>query len=141
MKKIFFLLIFLTSACLLHAQSDSRFLTRQGIINDSIRVPTGTDTTVYVEFFCPGMWGVQFDYRDFDASDATLDIGTCPLNDGNTFDRLDDSSLPITLSDSTVSIEKYTFNFRYMAIKLTKNSVTAGLYMPYYITFEKTDRR
>ena len=121
-------------------EPDTRFLEMQGYIYDSIRVPTGTDTTVYVAFFCPGMWGINFDYRDFDAVDATVDLGATPVDDGTWFDRLDNSGLPFTLADSTVSLEKYTHNFRYLAIKLTKSSVTAGLYMPYYITYEKVKR-
>ena len=142
MKKLWLLFVLVVlSISFADAKSNSRYLIRQWIINDSIRVPTGTDTTVYVEFFCPGMWGIQFDYRDFDAADAILDLGAVPLNDGNMFDRLDNASLPFTLADSTVSFEKYTFNFHYLAIKLTKTSVTAGLYMPYFITFEKVDRR
>ena len=141
MKKFWLLIILFAIPIFASAQTGSRYLKSQGIIDDSIRVPTGTDTTVYVEFFCPGQWGIQFDYRDFDAADATLDVGAMPVNDGTWFDRLDNSSLPFTLADSTVSLEKYTHNFKYLGIKLTKNSVTAGLYMPYFITYEKSDRR
>jgi len=107
---------------------------QRGWTVDSIRVPNGADTTVYYYFWTEEDWGIQFDYRDFDDVDAVLNLGACPVTDGTWFDQLDNASLPYTLADSTVSFEKAAYNFRYLAIKLTKNTVTAGLYMKYYIT-------
>lgn len=147
MKRFWLLLIFAALTVTLSAQTGSRYLKSQGFITDSIRVPTGTDTTVYVEFFCPGGWGIQIDYKDFDAADAILDIGAVPYDDDYDaadplwFDRLDNSGLPFTLADSTISLEKDSHRFSFLGIKLTKTSVTAGLYMPYKITYEKADNR
>jgi hypothetical protein len=107
---------------------------QRGWMQDSIRVPDGADTTVYLYFWTESPWGISFDYKDFDDVDAILDLGECPVADGSIFNRLDSDDLPFTLADSTVAFEKMAYNFRYLAIKLTKNSVTAGLYMHFYIT-------
>jgi len=101
---------------------------------DSIRVPNGADTTVYLMFFDNDPWGLSFDYKDFDDTDAVLDLGESGnTTDGSVFNRLDNASLPYTMADSTVAFEKMTYNFRYLAIKLTKNSVSGGLYMRYWV--------
>lgn len=100
--------------------------TAQRVKIDSFPVPAGTDTTVYRPFYHSSPWGLNFSYKSFDAADAVLDLGVTITLDSIAFDRLDSSSLPYTMADSTVSFEKSSFNFKYLAIKLTKNSVTAG---------------
>ena len=93
----------------------------------NLTVPTGTDTTYYFEFWHQEPWGLEIQYKLFDASDATIDLGACSYPDGSTFNRLDNASLPYTLADSSWAIEKATFNFKYLACKLTPNSVTSGI--------------
>ena len=70
---------------------------------------------------------MNLNYKAFDAADAVLDLGTTPAPDSLIFDRLDNASLPYTMADSTVSFEKQSYPFKFLAIKLTKNSVTAGI--------------
>jgi len=124
MKKIILFLTIVLLTVSVHAQR--RFKV------DSILVPTGTDTTVYIRFFTGNSWGINFNYKAFDAADAILDLGVSPHADSTTFDRLDNSSLPYTMADSTVSFEKASFPFKYLVIKLTKSSVTAGTPLYYY---------
>ena len=109
---------------------------------DSIRVPNGTDTTVYIRT-SEQNWSASFDYKDFDDVDAILDLGESPplrgfanRNTVNTaiFNRFDDVRLPLTLADSTVWFEKSQSNAKFLSIKLTKGSVTAGIYLRYYLT-------
>lgn len=93
----------------------------------SFDVSTGDDTTLYLPWFTTEGWGLNVGYKDFDDTDAVLDLGTTPSADStNVFDRLDDSDIPYTLDDSTLSVEKSNFLYGFMAMKLTKNSVTAG---------------
>ena len=98
-----------------------------------LTVPTGTDTTYYFEFWHTEPWGAEVHYHDFDAADAVLDFGACSYPDGSSFNRLDNASLPFTLADSTVAIEKSSYNFKYLALKLTSNSVTADLTFKFII--------
>ena len=104
---------------------------------DSIRVPDGADTTVYIKFFTNASWSIQFNYKNFDASDAILDIGAVAEPDSTIFDRIDlydSGDLPYTMADSSVTFQKKDWPHRYIAIKLTKTSVTAGLQLYYWIT-------
>ncbi len=101
-------------------------VTAQTVKIDSFPVPAGTDTTVYRKFISSKPWGLNFSYKSFNAADAVLDLGVTITLDSIAFDRLDSSALPYTMADSTVSFEKMSFNFKYIAIKLTRNSVTAG---------------
>jgi len=71
-------------------------------------------------------WGLNANYKDFDDVDAILDLGTTPSPDSTIFDELNSVELPFTLADSSVSFEKSAFNFGWLAIKLTAESVTAG---------------
>ena len=84
---------------------------QQVFFQDSIRVPTGADTTVYKLFYTPDPWSMSFEYLDFDDTDAVLDIGESGnTTDGTIFNRLDDDRLPFTLADSMVSFEKAAYN-------------------------------
>ena len=125
MKKLILILgiVLISVACF--AQSPS--------ITGSIRVPDGDDTTVYIAFQTEYAWGATFDYSAFDDVDAVLDLGVTMAVDSNKFDRLDDIRLPYTMADSSESFEKSNFPFGTLAIKLTKNSVTAGLLVYYWI--------
>ena len=93
---------------------------------DSIPFPSGSDTTVYLMFYDVDNWGINFDYGALDNTDGILDLAGVDVSDGTVFDRLDDTRLPILLSDSAVSFEKSHFSFRYLAIKFTPNSCTSG---------------
>ena len=104
---------------------------------DSIRVPDGADTTVYIKFFTGASWSIQFNYKNFDASDAILDIGAVAEPDSTSFDRIDlydSGDLPYTMADSSVTFQKTDWPHRCIAIKLPKPSVTAGLQLYYWIT-------
>lgn len=105
--------------------------------DDSIRVPDGADTTVYIKFFTGVSWSIQFNYKNFDAADAILDIGAVAEPDSAIFDRIDlydSGDLPYTMADSSVTFQKKDWPHRYIAIKLTKGSVTSGLQLYYWIT-------
>lgn len=95
-------------------------------LSDSIPAISGTDTTVYYMFYGVDNWSLEFNYDALDDTDGTLDLGSCYVNDGTMFNRLDDDRLPFTLADSTVAFEKDNYSFRYLAIKYTKNSNTSG---------------
>jgi hypothetical protein len=128
MKRLFLLLL-LFVPLLINAQRTYKV--------DSIRVPNGTDTTVYIKFFTDASWSIQFDFKDFDAADAILDIGAVAEPDSTIFDRIDlydSGDLPYVLADSSVTFQKGNWPHRYIAIKLTKTSVTAGLQLYYWIT-------
>jgi len=125
MKKLIFLLLLFTPL-IINAQRVYKL--------DSISVPTGTDTTVYVRMFTDYSWSMQFNYKDFDDTDATIDLGAVSETDSLLFDRLDSSDLPYTMADSTVAFQDDYYPYRYIAIKLTKGSVTAGKKLYYWIT-------
>lgn len=108
--------------------------TQRGFKSDSIRVPDGADTTVYWLFWTEKPWGLSIEYKDFDDTDATFNLGESGNTfDGTIFNQIDSDALPYTMADSTQGFEKMSHNFRYLAMVLTKNSVTAGLYMRYTI--------
>lgn len=111
--------------------------TQRGFTSDSIRVPDGADTTVYYQFW-GDKWGLSIQYGDFDDTDATFNLGESGNTiDGSIFNQIDSDALPYTMADSTQGFEKMSHNFRYLAMVLTKNSVTAGLYMQYQIFRDK----
>lgn len=122
-------LIFLTSLFI----CASGFAQR-GWFADSIRVPNGADTTVYLYFWTESPWGLSVEYKDLDSATATLNLGECPIADGSIFNQLDSDDLPYTMADTTQAFEKMRFNFRYLAILLTRNTEVAGPYVRYYIT-------
>ena len=137
MKKLLFIFGLVLTCCVSFGQTYAAW--------DSIRVPDGTDTTIYIRT-TEHNFSLEFEFDDFDDIDAVLDIGSAPPQTGtanrntvNTdyFNRFDDDRLPFTLSDTATSyqaFEKSQSNFKFLAIKLTKNSVTAGLYLRYYLT-------
>lgn len=117
MKKLILLpLLFLSIAC----------FGQRIFLSDSIPMITGTDTTVYWMFYSVDNWSLEVNYDALDDTDGTLDLGSCYVNDGTMFNRLDDDRLPFTLADSTVAFEKDNYSMRYLAIKFTKGSNTAG---------------
>ena len=105
---------------------------------DSIQISaiTGTDTTLFVPFRTVDGGSIQFDFTNFDADDAILDFAQS--NDKAGAITIDDTRIPVTLSKVTytksvngVTKNRYGFeadqwNFKYIAIKLTKTSVTSG---------------
>lgn len=124
MKKLILILGIVLMGAFAFAQSPS--------ITGSIRVPDGADTTVYIQFRTDIPWGGNFDFSAFDDVDAVLDLGNTMHADSNKFDRLDDNRLPYTMADSSVSFKDDDFPYGVLAIKLTKNSVTAGLLLYYW---------
>jgi len=117
-KLIFLLLIGIMSFYMTSAQEIFKY--------DSIPLPSGLDTIVYIPMFTRVNWSIEFDYSALSHADATLDLGGAREKDGTSFVRLDDDRLPFTLSGNTVGFEKAYFSFRYLAIKLTKVSCTSG---------------
>jgi hypothetical protein len=101
---------------------------------DSLLVPTGTDTTVYVKMVTGSPWSIEFDYKALDQVDGTLDMGICAEPDTSVFNSLDDDRLPYTLVDSTVIFTSDNFPGRYLEIKLTKGTNTVGKKVFYWIT-------
>ena len=102
-----------------------------------LTIPAGTDTNYVMTAYTDTPIGLSFSYKRLDDTDATLDLGERPHPDSLIFNRLDNSSLPFTLADSTVAFEKATFNFPYLVIKLTKGSVTAGKTIDLYVTCDR----
>ena len=113
---------------------------------DSIRVPDGADTIVYKRMFDESNFSITFEFDDFDDIDAIVDLGSTPpgltfalRNTPNEeyFNRFNIIELPFTLSDTAASSQAFSKdvqNFKFLSIKLTKGSVTAGLYLRYYLT-------
>ena len=93
---------------------------------DSIWIPTGTDTTYYMMIYTEDPLGLSFSYKQLTAADAVLDIGETPDTDSLIFNRIDDVALPYTMVDSTVSFGRTVFDYKYMAIKVTKGSCQPG---------------
>ena len=104
---------------------------------DSLAVPTGADTTIYIKFYTVSPWSIQFDYKAFDDVDAIIDIAAVAEPDSTIFDRIDvydSGDLPYTMADSSVTFQGDSWPHRYIGIKLTKTSVTAGIMLYYWIT-------
>lgn len=129
MKKLLFLLVM--SVLVLTAFGQRR---RTHFV---LTVPTGTDTTYIMTAYTNESIGLSFTYKRFDATDAVLDLGEVPHPDSSIFNRLDNSNLPYTLSGTTVAFEKSTLGMPYLAIKLTKGSVTAGTTMDLYVSCDR----
>ena len=137
MKKLIFLFGIILISSIVIGQTTA--------IWDSIRVPNNIDTIVTIRTNEQN-FSVTFEFDDFDDVDATIDIGQVPPGktfalrntaDTNFYQTLDDDRLPFTLSDTASSVqgfEKSQSNFKFLAFKLTKGSVTAGLYLRYYLT-------
>ena len=129
MKRLFFLLLIASMTLLSFGQQrHTHFI---------LTIPAGTDTNYVMTAYTDVPIGLSFSYKRLDAADATLDLGERPHPDSLIFNRLDNSSLPFTLADSTVAFEKATFNFKYMVIKLTKGSVTAGKTIDLYVSCDR----
>jgi len=127
MKKIWSILVFFIVCLSVYGQRNA--------VTHTFNTPLGTDTTVYHFFWTENSWGVSFNYTAFDAADAVLDLGeTFGTTDGSIFNRLDNPSLPYIMVDSSMFFEKQSYNFEILAIKLTRNSVSAGLPLSYRIT-------
>ena len=129
MKKTLLILLFLIASLTGFGQVQ--------VYLDSITVPGGTDTTWYI----PGVnvINVLFNYQDFDALDATLDMGFTPTPDSSMFTRVDDDRIPLTLSarvDSTTFIRDSSVNgfaAPWLAFKLTAGTVTEGKLLYYWV--------
>ena len=105
---------------------------------DTLVVPAGADTTLIIDLAEIRMGGddkfaILIDYRTFDNTDAVLDVGYTYDAAGTLLNRFDDDRIPKTLVDSTLHIEKLYITAKYVYLKLTKNSVTAGLKAPVYL--------
>ena len=125
MKRLIFILLALVS---LSAMG-------QRIYTHTFYSPSDTDTTYYIKFWSENQWGMSCDFSDFDDTDATLDLGeSANTVDGSVFNGLPHDSLPYTLADSTVAFYGDSYNFIYLAIKITAGSVTAGSEMVCTIT-------
>ena len=105
---------------------------------DTLVVPAGADTTLIIDLAEIRMDGedkfaLLIDYRTFDDVDAVLNAGYTYDAAGTLLNKFDDSRIPATLADSTIHIEKLYFTAKYLFLKLTKNSVTAGLKAPIHL--------
>ncbi len=136
MKKIIFLFGIILINGVIFAQTVAKW--------DSIRVPNTSDTVVAIRTDDHN-FSVIFDPVNLDATDATINLGSVPVGltfatrnvaDTAHFMQFDDLRLPIIISDTAVthSFEKSQSNFKFLGFKLTKNSVTAGEYLRYYLT-------
>jgi len=99
------------------------------------------DTTWSEKFFTGFSWSIQFNYNDFDDTDATLTIYSAAEVDSTLYSpiwvdlNLDGTNdNPWTLADSTLTIWGDSWPFRYIVYKLTGNSVTADKKLFYWKT-------
>ena len=92
----------------------------------SIPLSTGADTNFYIPMATKYPWTLSGTYKDYDATDAIMSLGITRHPDSLTFDFIDDTRMPYTMVDSTVSFGKASFNYPWMIIRITKGSVTAG---------------
>lgn len=105
---------------------------------DTLVVPTGADTTMIIDLAEIRMskddkLSLLIDYRTLDDVDAVLDVGYTYDAAGTLLNRFDDARIPATLADSTFHVEKLYIGSKYVYLKLTKNSVTAGLKIPVHL--------
>ncbi len=138
MKKQLILFAFLFIGALAFGQRQAAW--------DSIRVPGDADTIKYIRMFDESNFSVSFEFDDFDDIDAVVTLGETPpgltfalRNTPNEeyFNEFDDIRLPFTLSDTAAASQAFSKsiqNFKFLSIKLTKGSVTEGLYLRYYLT-------
>ena len=133
MKKVIISLILLMSGLFyLTAQTPVIRLT------DTLVVPAGTDTTLIIDLADIRLskddkFAILIDYRTFDDTDAVLDVGYTYDATGTLLNRFDSGRIPATLADSTLHLEKLYITAKYIYLKLTKNSVTAGLKAPVHL--------
>ncbi len=133
MKKIILSLILLVSGLFyLSAQTPTIRYT------DTLRVPLGADTTIIIDLADIRMskddkLSLLIDYRTFDDVDAVLSVGYTYDAAGTLLNKFDDSRIPATLANETLHIEKLYVGSKYIYLKLTKNSVTAGLKAPIHL--------
>ena len=127
MKKLIFLLLIGLIPILLSAQYQQR--------TGSFAVPAGDDTTVYIPMGTPANVEIEFNYKALDDTDGILDLASIAHKDSTTFDRVDDSRIPYTLADSTVTFRFVDgFPSRLLGVKMTKESNTAGLLIYWTLT-------
>lgn len=96
------------------------------VADDSIVMPAGDDTTIYIPFITDQPFSMEFNLRDLDTTTAVLDIAGAFHLDSAIYNRIDTVSLPLTLSDSTFACEKIAWNFPWLVLFVDKNDVTAG---------------
>ena len=132
MKKLLFVLAFTLVALSAGAQRFSEVDSIPGTL-------TGSDTTVTLEFnsvgfWSSGAWSVHFWYKSLDNTDGTLGVyGSNFVSDSANYvplwidQNLDGSNdNPKTLSDTTWLPWGEAGPFRYLILKYTKGSNTAG---------------
>jgi hypothetical protein len=103
---------------------------------------TGTDTTIYLRNQKHGL--LTFDFTNFDADDATLDVGLTDNTASFVTVSVSGVTFPITLSTVTytkttngytkhrVAFKSSNWTGTYIGFKLTKTSVTAGTLTVWY---------
>ena len=130
MKRLIFLLLIGLIPMLLMAQYQQR--------TGSFTVPTGADTTVYIPMGTKDNVEIEFNYKALDDTDGVLDLASIANKDSTTFDRVDDSRIPYTMADSTVTIRFVDgFPSKLLGAKFTKNSNTEGLPVYWTLTIIK----
>jgi hypothetical protein len=149
MKKLLFIISLLTIFSISYSKE----------IKDSLDVGSisGTDTVIVINRSVINFgtsWGIEIEYTDLDADDATFDLGcrigvekvnTSEFVDStfNSYNDILGISLPVTLAASTDKDSYYDtatklferpdkFIGRQLLIKITKGSVTSG-YLRYTI--------
>jgi len=131
MKRLFFLLLIVSMSLLAFGQSPLR--------HTRFTLTVGTTDTMYVMSAFTGNQStcmLSFNAH-LSANDAVIHLGERPHPDSNIFNAYDNSDLPYTLADSTVSFKMARVEFQYMVIKLSPGSVAYGETIDVYMT---TDR-
>ena len=119
MKRLIFILLFGLIPILGFSQ---QFVETTG----TILVGASTDTIGYIMMGTEQPCDVYFNYKDFDDTDAIMNLANIVSIDSNTFDLIDDSDFPYTLDDSTLMVRFVDgFPSPYLGVKVTSNSVTA----------------
>ena len=89
---------------------------------------SGADTTLYFSWYSAQAWVLQYDYNTLDADDAVIDFGHSQDKSGIVLFVND--SLPYTMNTSYRTLNaiysRQGHSSEYVAIKITKNSVTSG---------------
>lgn len=85
----------------------------------------GAVVETVIPFYTKNQWSIQFVWASLNAIDGTIDLEVS--NDGVNFEALDGfTQILMDTNDGSASVNANDFDYNYLKIVITKNSVNAG---------------